>query len=112
MLGVHQRLYNKALAERITVYKEEQRSLFFYNQCQFLTEWRALDEKLAAVNAQSEQVTLKRLSLSFQAFFRRVKKGETPGFPRFKSFQRFSGWGYKTHGDGWEAISWQRNEAR
>ena len=46
-------------------------------------------------------MTLKRLDLAYQAFFRRVKLGEKPGFPRFKPIQRFSGWGYKTHGDGW-----------
>ena len=46
-------------------------------------------------------MTLKRLDLAFQAFFRRVKAGGTPGSPRFKSLKRFKGWGYKTHGDGW-----------
>ncbi|MHB8562875.1 MAG: RNA-guided endonuclease InsQ/TnpB family protein [Acidiferrobacteraceae bacterium] len=47
-------------------------------------------------------MTLKRLHLAFQHFFRRVKNGETPGFPRFKSFRRYPGWGYKTPGDGWK----------
>jgi len=50
----------------------------------------------------SEQVTLKRLQLAFEHFFRRVKNGETPGFPRFKSIHRYPGWGYKSHGDGWK----------
>lgn len=50
----------------------------------------------AALNAQSEQVTLKRLDKAYQNFFRRVKKGEKAGFPRFKSRDR-----YKDHGDGW-----------
>jgi len=104
MLGVHQRLYNKALEQRIQLYEEEKKSLSFFNQCKSLTHWRASDPILAAVNAQSEQVTLKRLSLAFDAFFRRVKNGETPGFPRFKSYQRFSGWGYKAHGDGWRLL--------
>ena len=47
-------------------------------------------------------MTLKRLHLAFHAFFRRVKEGETPGFPRFKPLSRYPGWGYKTHGDGWK----------
>jgi putative transposase len=34
--------------------------------------------------------------------FSRVKAGKTAGFPRFKSSERFSGWGYKTHRDGWK----------
>lgn len=105
MLGIHQSLYNKALEQRIIAYKEEQTSLSFYDQCRYLTEWRKLDPKLESVNAQSAQVTLKRLHLAFQAFFRRVKNGETPGFPRFKAYNRYSGWGYKTHGDGWKLLT-------
>ena len=88
MLGVHQRLYNKALEQRINEYKENKRSLSFYDQCRALTQWRKSIPELGALNAQSEQVTLKRLSLAFDAFFRRVKKGEKPGFPRFKSYHR------------------------
>ncbi len=91
MLGVHQRLYNKALEQRIKAYQENNLSLSFYDQCRELIQWRKEDIALSAVNAQSAQVTLKRLSLAFEAFFRRVKKGETPGFPRFKAYHRFSG---------------------
>lgn len=104
MLGVHQRLYNKALEQRIHLYQEEKLSLSFYDQCKYLTLWRADDSELAAINCQSEQVTLKRLDLAFKGFFRRLKNGETPGFPRFKPYNRFSGWGYKAHGDGWSLL--------
>mgnify|MGYP002738457298 CR=1 FL=1 len=45
---------------------------------------------------------LKRLDLAFQAFFRRVKAGEEPGYPRFRSLSRFPGWGYKEHGNGFK----------
>ena len=102
MLGLHQRLYNTALEERIRVYKETGKGLSFADQCKVLTQWRKAVPALAGLNAQSEQVTLKRLHLAFQHFFRRVKNGETPGFPRFKSIHRYPGWGYKTHGDGWK----------
>jgi putative transposase len=55
-----------------------------------------------AINAQSLQVTLKRVDEAFGHFFRRVKAGQTPGFPRFKGKNRFSGFGFKTHGDGFK----------
>jgi putative transposase len=100
MLGLHQRLYNAALEQRITAYRMRGKSVSAGEQSRELTELRAELPEYAALNAQSAQVTLKRLDLAFQAFFRRVKAGETAGFPRFKSFERFSGWGYKTHGDG------------
>ena len=83
------------------MYGESNKSLGFAAQCKELTSWRQQCEALAAVNAQSLQVTLKRLDLAYAAFFRRVKAGEKAGFPRFKAVRRFSGWGYKTHGDGW-----------
>ena len=35
-----------------------------------------------------------KLDLAFQAFFRRLKAGQAPGFPRFKASQRFSGFCY------------------
>jgi len=40
---------------------------------------------------------------------RRCKKGQTPGFPRYKSFDRYSGWGYKHHGDGFRFTSGDGN---
>lgn len=104
-LGIHQRMYNKALEERINLYREQNKSLSFADQCKILTTWRHIDPDLKKLNAQSLQVTLKRLDLAFKAFFRRVSANEKAGFPRFKSFDRFSGWGYKTHGDGWRLLT-------
>jgi putative transposase len=102
MLGMHQRLYNAALDQRITAYRQTKTSIGFEDQCKDLTELRADDNTYADLNAQSSQVTLKRIHLAFDAFFRRCKAGQTPGFPRFKSFDRYSGWGYKSHGDGFK----------
>jgi putative transposase len=99
---LHRKLYNAALEQRIDAYKRCGVSLSFKDQCRELTKLRAECPEYAALNAQSQQVTLKRLDLAFSHFFRRVKAGEkSPGFPRFKSADRFKGWGYKTHGDGW-----------
>ena len=103
--GLHQRLYNAALEERITAYQRGGVSVGYFQQAKELTQLRAEDETYRALNAQSSQVTLKRLDLAFQHFFRRVKAGQTPGFPRFKSYDRYPGWGYKTHGDGWRLLT-------
>jgi putative transposase len=105
MLGLHQRLYNAALEQRIAAWRRTRTSLGFVDQCLDLTELRAGDKSYAALNAQSSQVTLKRLDLAFAASFRRVKAGQTPGFPRFKAFDRFSGWGYKSHGVAKKTLS-------
>ena len=99
---VHREFYNNARQKRVDVYKNEQRSVSFAEQCRETTALRAINPELAACNAQSLQVTLKRLDLAFKAFYRRCKTGEIPGFPRFKTHDLFKGWGYKAHGDGWK----------
>jgi putative transposase len=103
VLRLHQRLYNAALEQRIDAYRRCGKSLNYYDQAKELTQLRAEFPEYTALNAQSEQVTLRRLEKAFQAFFRRVKAGDSaPGFPRFKAFDRFKGWGYAAHGDGWK----------
>jgi putative transposase len=51
--------------------------------------------------AQSLQVTGERLVKAFEAFFRRVEAGATPGYPRFKSVKRYPGFGFKAEGQGY-----------
>jgi putative transposase len=50
------------------------------------------------------QHTLRRLDKAFAAFFRRVKKGEKPGFPRFKPRDRFHSLEF-TYCDGCKLLS-------
>jgi hypothetical protein len=49
---------------------------------------------LGLVHTHEAQSVLERLDRAFEAFGRRCKRGETLGFPRFHSLDRFSGWGY------------------
>jgi putative transposase len=112
---LHRTLYNAALEERIEAYRKAGVSISFADQCKSLTTIRQQDPAFLAVNAQSAQVTLKRLDLAFRAFFRRCKAGETPGFPRFKSRDRFPGFGFKTHGDGFRftpSSGWRHGKLR
>lgn len=99
---IHRKFYNNARQQRIDTWKNEQRSISYYDQAKETTQLRKVEPELAARNAQSLQVTLKRLDLAFQSFFRRCKAGETPGFPRYKTHDLFKGWGYAAHGDGWK----------
>lgn len=98
--GLHRALYNAALQERSDAWEKSRVSIGYAAQCKSVTLIRREHPEYAGVNAQSLQVTLKRLDLAFAAFFRRVKAGEEPGYPRFKGCDRFPGWGYKHHGDG------------
>jgi putative transposase len=50
--------------------------------------------------SQVVQDVLTRVDRTFQAFFRRVKAGETAGYPRFKSTTRYGRCTYKHFGNG------------
>jgi len=66
----------------------------------YFRDWRnQLPEDERLLNASSLQQILRRLQKSYAAFFRRVKAGETPGYPRFKGRDRFNSVEY-TYGDG------------
>ena len=54
-MGVHQRLYNKALEQKKSLYEKEQINISLYEQAAYLTKWRAEDKTLATVNAQSNK---------------------------------------------------------
>jgi len=100
MLETHRRLYNNALEQRKTVYDQEQRSVCYKEQSGLLKGRRLEDPFLAKTNFSSCQATLRRLDKAFQAFFRRVKAGEKPGFPRFKGRNRFDTVEFPSYGDG------------
>jgi putative transposase len=101
---LHCRVANTLLEEHKRRYEMKEPSFNFSAMCKEITFWRGFADSLSSLNAQSLQVTAKRASLAFEAFFRRVKLGQTAGYPRFKSRNRFTGWGYKTHGDGWKLL--------
>ena len=61
-----------------------QGSVGYYEQKAQLPDRRQLREDCAAVNAQVLQDVILRIDRAFKAFFRRVKAGEKPGYPRFK----------------------------
>jgi putative transposase len=77
-------IYNWALAERIRAYKEEGKTLTFYGQCRWVQEVKRERPWFREVYAHAFNDVLKRLDLAYKAFFRRLKAGEKPGFPRFR----------------------------
>ncbi len=93
-------IYNTALEQRKTVYTQRGVSLSVYTQSAELPDLRATFPEYAAIHSQVLQDVLTRLDRAFQAFFRRVKAGETPGYPRFQGRNRFDSFTYKQFGHG------------
>jgi len=55
----------------------------------------------------SQQATLRRLEFAFQGFFRRVKDGQKPGYPRFRTSARFDSVTWPLDGNGcrWDSTA-------
>ena len=101
---LHCELYNAALEERISAWSKAGKSISYYDQQNALPEIKAARPEFVELGSHALQQTLRRLDLAFQAFFRRVKAGQTPGFPRFKSAARFSGFAYPDPA-GWKLMA-------
>ncbi len=92
--------YNACLAERKDAWEIEKRRVGKYEQLRKVKDLK--DTNLYAANVHSHilQVVVADLDKAFAAFFRRVKAGETPGYPRFKGRGRFNSFGLKELGNG------------
>lgn len=100
MVETHRHLYNRALAERKDAWEQERRSVSYGDQSATLKTQRLTNPYLGATNFSSCQATLRRLDRAFQAFFRRIKAGETPGYPRFRGRGRYDTVLFPSYGDG------------
>lgn len=98
-LNTCRHLYNNSLAERKEAYEHDKTTINYYDQANALKEAKRTDEWLSAVHSQVLQDVLRRLDKAFQNFFRRVKNGgEKPGYPRFKSWDRFNSFTFPQSG--------------
>jgi putative transposase len=90
MLRVTRELYNVLLMQRRDAWTSRRSSLSSRHQYAQITELREAEPRFAAVYRECEDAALHRLDLAFAAFFRRLKRGETPGYPRFKPVARWN----------------------
>jgi len=78
-------VFNRFLAERIEAYKSEKQTISRFAQDKSLTELKHELEWLKEADSTALQAVVQNLDSAYQNFFRRVKNGEKPGFPKFKS---------------------------
>jgi putative transposase len=93
-------LYNVALEQRITAWQRCHVSVSRYEQEGELKDIRAEFSEYAAIHSHVLQDVLARLDRTYQAFFRRVQRGEKAGFPRFKGRDRWRSFSFKEYGNG------------
>jgi putative transposase len=83
-------LYNALLQQRRDAWTTRRTSVSSKQQYAEITDLRAAEPRFANVYRECEDATLRRLDLAMAAFFRRIKSGETPGYPRFKPASRWN----------------------
>ncbi|HEU4785358.1 MAG TPA: transposase [Ktedonobacterales bacterium] len=94
-------LYNTALEQRKTWWQRGQGvGATYYQQKAELPDLKAACPEYAAINAQVLQDVILRVARAYQAFFRRIKQGETPGYPRFQGQGRYNSFTYPQYGGG------------
>src|SRR5215467_5469085 len=92
-------LYNTALEQRITAWGRCHVSVSRDEQEAELQAIRSEFPEYAAIHSHVLQEVLARLDKTYQAFFRRVQRGEKAGFPRFKGRNRFHSFTFKEFGN-------------
>ena len=91
-------VYNETLATRKYAWEQEQKSVSLYDTNKFLTSWKKDKPELSQVYSQVLQNVQERVDLAFKGFFRRVKLGEKPGYPRFRGYGWYDSFTFKQYG--------------
>jgi putative transposase len=113
ILETQRQLYNAALQERREDFRRAKESAARADDgskpepsVSLSTQEKAVkaikdgDPELDAIHTHVFHATLRRLEDAYRGFFRRVKAGKKPGYPRFKGFGRFRSFTFKEAGNG------------
>ncbi|SMO91895.1 RNA-guided endonuclease InsQ/TnpB family protein [Melghirimyces algeriensis] len=91
-------LYNSMLEQRKFAYGKRGISLNYNKQANELPALKKEIPEFKQIQSQVLQHVAKRLDFAFQSFFRRLKKGENPGYPRFQGKNRYDSFTYPQSG--------------
>jgi putative transposase len=109
-------LYNAALQERRESYEmavkrhpnyydavtrkylTTQHALNYHQQATQLPEIKEIRPEYNEIHSQVLQDVLRRVDKAYKAFFGRIKKGQTPGYPRFHGYGRYESFTFPQSG--------------
>ena len=97
MLCCH--VYNAAVGERREAWRMRGVSITYYQQKAELPGIKEALPEYGEVNAQVLQNVVQRVDHAFQAFFRRIREGQVPGYPRFHGRNRYNSFTYPQVGE-------------
>ena len=78
-------VWNHYLALRKELYEQDGKTMNYYACCKNMTQLKKILLWLREADASALQSSLQNLDVAYQNFFRRVKQGQKPGYPKFKS---------------------------
>src|SRR5690349_4259650 len=87
-------IYNAAIGERREAWRMRGVSIGYYQQKAELPGIKEAMPEYGEVHSQVLQDVVSRVEWAFQAFFRRIQAGETPGYPRFHGRDRYTSFTY------------------
>lgn len=92
-------VYNRALDVKKTAYSETGKSIATNDLIKMIPAWKRDPEIswLAQADSMALQQSIRDLDRAYKNFFRRVREGGKPGFPKFKS-RRHARQSYRTNG--------------
>jgi putative transposase len=92
-------VYNAAIGERREAWRMRSVSVNYYQQKAELPGIKEAMPEYNDVNAQVLQDVVLRVDRAFEAFFRRIREGQTPGYPRFHGRDRYTSFTYPQVGE-------------
>jgi putative transposase len=99
-IDICRNLYNWALEQRITAYKEYGFALTPYGQMAELPAYKKNHIETTQANVQCMREVIKRLDNAYNLFYKRLKTNTKAGFPRFKSVARYNS--FTMQHNGWK----------
>ena len=91
-------VYNQTIEVKRDFWREHKKSIGLYDTMKMLPKWKHENEWLKKAHSQVLQNASMRVDLAFKAFFRRIKKGEKPGYPRFRGYNRYNSFTFPQSG--------------
>jgi len=94
MVKRHPNYYDEATRKHLT----HEYALSYNQQATQLSEVKETRLEYNDIHSQVLQDVLRRMDKAFKAFFRRVKEGKAPGYPRFQGYGRYDSFTYPQSG--------------
>jgi putative transposase len=92
-------VYNAAIRERREAWRSRSISVTCYQRKAELPGIKEAMPDYAEIHSQVLQDVVQRVDRAFTAFFRRIREGETPGYPRFHGRDRYNSFTYPQVGE-------------